>query len=133
MALTSREFLSVLDAVHGFHDGAIGCAYFGEPSEQMVFVEQMYFGSEYLYNPKPILGGVFWFDLPVPNVVREIGNFYGREIGSVVIDSSSCTISFQLQDAPYEAFEIKFGSEANFQFVTSSPLEATPLQRRMLA
>lgn len=130
VALGSDAFELVLDAVCGFHDGSIGCASFFDPTEQTIFIEMMYFGGELQYNPKPIIGVMFWFDIPVSKEVRDLENLYGREIARVNISKATGLIQFQLGDEPFEQFDIEFGSLANFQFVTFAPLSSTTLSRR---
>ncbi len=105
--------------VDGFHDGVIGCAHFDGGHEQMMFIELMHFGPGLNYNPKPILGGVFWFDLPILKSAHTVDNWYGREISRVGIDVTGGLIEFRLQDEPYESFAFKFGTDASFQFITS--------------
>lgn len=130
VSLESEEFSIILDAVGQFHDAFIGCATFWDPSEQTIFIEEMYFGTEYQSNPIPIIGGMFSFDLPVSDELRNLENFYGREVGRVSLSKATRTIEFSLQDQPFEKFRVEFGALANFQFVTSSALSDTPLQRR---
>ncbi|WP_421701341.1 hypothetical protein [Aliiroseovarius sp.] len=130
VALNSEEFASILSAVGDFHDASIGCATFCRPSEQSIFIEEMYFGPELLYNPMPIFGGMFWFDKPVSEPVRDLGIFYARSIFSVRLDANASIIIFDLLDPPYETLTIEFGSTASFQFVTSSPLATTSLTRQ---
>ena len=60
--LLSPEFDHILKVVHSFHDGSLGCASF-DYLGSMMFIDTMWFGSELGYNPKPIVGGIFWFDL----------------------------------------------------------------------
>ncbi len=66
--LLSPEFDDILKVVHSFHDGSLGCASF-DYHGPMAFIDMMWFGRELGYNPKPIIGGVFLFDLNDKNQV----------------------------------------------------------------
>jgi hypothetical protein len=127
--LISHEFDDILEAVGSFHDGNLCCASFTAEGP-MAFIDLIWFGQELSYNPRPIIGGVFWFDL---NDLREVHDFvshHDREIGDISLNKTTSSIKFQFQDEPYEKLEFKFGPEATFQFIASSSLDDVNLERR---
>jgi hypothetical protein len=125
----SPEFDDILKVVYSFHDGSLGCASF-DYHGPMAFIDMMWFGPELGYNPKPIIGGVFWFDLNHLTQVNELGFHSGRGIGSISLSKATCSIEIQFLDEPYEKLEFNFGPEANFQFIASSSLDDATLERR---
>jgi hypothetical protein len=127
--LISPEFNEIMAAVHSFHDGSLGCASF-DYLGPMAFIDTMWFGPELGYNPKPIIGGLFWFDLNGMMQVDEQASCYDRSIGRISVSETTSSIKIQFQDEPFETLTFKFGREANFQFVTSRSLGDTALERR---
>ena len=127
--LLSPEFDNILEVVHSFHDGCLGRATF-DYHGPMAFIEMMWFGPELRYNPKPIIGGVFWFDLYDLTQVKELGFHSDREIGSISLSKATRLIKIQFQDEPYEKLEFNFGPKANFQFIASISLDDATLERR---
>lgn len=127
--LLSSGFDEVLETVHSFHDGSLGFAHF-DYLGPMAFIDSMWFGPELLYNPKPVIGGVFWFDIDDWNEVKHLASQSNRQIYRVVIQREVRSIEFQLQDKPYERLEFKFGPDASFQFIASDSLHDVILERR---
>ena len=96
----------------------------------MAFIDTMWFGAELGYNPRPIIGGLFWFDLTDLKQVNNLYPQYDRGIGGVSINKQAGSIEFQFQDEPYEKLEFNFGHRSNFQFISSSSLGGETLERR---
>ena len=96
----------------------------------MAFIDTMWFGAELGYNPRPIIGGLFWFDLTDLKEVNELDPHYDRGIGGVGVNKQDGSIEFQFQDEPYEKLEFNFGHRANFQFISSSSLGGGTLEHR---
>ncbi len=96
----------------------------------MAFIDTMWFGSELGYNPSPIIGGLFWFDLIDLKKANKLDPQYDRGIGGVSINKRAGSIEFQFQDEPYEKLEFHFGHRANFQFISSTSLGGVTLERR---
>ena len=124
-----EEFDDILKVVHSFHDGSLGCASF-DYHGPMAFMDMMWFGRELGYNPKPIIGGVFWFDLNDLTQVNELGFHSGRGISTISLSKATRSIEIQFLDEPFEKLEFNFGPKANFQFIASSSLEDATLERR---
>ena len=127
--LLSPEFGDILKVVHSFHDGSLGRASF-DYHGPMAFIELMWYGPKLSYYPKPIIGGVFWFDLYDLTQVKELGFHSDRGIGSISLSKATRLINIQFQEEPYEKLEFNFGPEANFQFIASSSLDDATLERR---
>lgn len=96
----------------------------------MAFIDLIWFGHELSYNPKPIIGGVFWFDLNDLTEVHEFSHYCNRGIHEVNINKKSRSIRIQFLDEPHDKIEFRFGPEATFQFITSRSLDGVTLERR---
>lgn len=127
--LLSPEFDYVLKVVHSFHDGSLGCASFDRHGPS-AFIDLMWFGPELGYNPKPIIGGIFWFDLNDLAPVKELSFLSGRMIHSISLSKGTRAIEIQFLDEPYEKLEFNVGTGANFQFIASGSLDDAALARR---
>lgn len=128
ISLTSPEFHEILTAVDFFHDGTLGCACF-DFHGPMAFIDTMWFGPELGYNPKPIIGGIFWFDLNDLKEVHEFDSYYDREINRINVDKEKSSITIEILDR-FETLAFTFGPNANFQFIMSTALGSATLERR---
>ena len=129
ISLISEEFDDILEAVGHFHDGNLGCASF-TPEGPMAFIDLIWFGHELSYNPRPIVGGVFWFDLNDLAEVHSFTSYHDRGIDDISLNKATSSIKIQFLDEPYDKIEFKFGPEATFQFVASNSLDDVALERR---
>ncbi len=127
--LISGEFDGILEAVDHFHDGNLGCASFTAEG-LMAFIDSIWFGHELSYNPRPIIGGVFWFYLNDLTEVYKFESYHDRGIGDICLNKATSSIKIQFSDEPYDKIEFKFGANATIQFIASSSLDHVVLERR---
>ncbi len=99
--LLSPDFDDILKATHSFHDGSLACACF-DFHGPMAFIGTIWFGQELGYNPQPIIGGVFWFDLSELTKVHHLGSYYDRAIDRISLNKKANSIRINFQNEPYE-------------------------------